>query len=324
MKKSITFANITTECGERKNAWVSVPGTDAQLPVTVINGVRDGKAVLITSAIHGCEYPSIEAIFQLAETINPAEISGALIFINPVNVEAFLTRTPYLVPADSKNLNRLFPGDPNGTAGDRIAYFIAREFQKKVDFHIDTHGGDIPEAQPDYVYYPGISEDPEVVKKSKEATKYVLHAQFAIQSRAVNHAYTNAAVMGVPSVELELGDCGTWTKDEVEQYKENVLNLLKYLDVYPGTPVKRDKPLPLITKAEYPDADSSGRWYAFVEKDASVKKGQKLGEIRDLFGNLLHEYYAEYDASILMIIHSLAVKKGDPIVAYGAVSYDAG
>lgn len=317
MKTSTTFGGITANPGERKTGWAPVPGTDCKLPVTVINGAEEGRSILITSAIHGCEYPSIEAVFELAETIDPAQIKGQLIFINPVNVEAFLTRTPYLVPSDGKNLNRLFPGDWNGTTGDRIAWFIAQEFQKKVDFHIDTHGGDIPEAQPDYVYYPGISEDAEALRKSKEAAEYVLHAQFAIQSKAVNHAYTHAAVLGVPSLELELGDCGVWTKEEVEQYKENILNVLKYLEVYPGTPKKRERPLIQITKAEYPDADASGRWYAFAEHNAFVKKGQKLGEIRDLFGNILHEYYAEYDAYILMIIHSLAVQKGDPIVAYG-------
>lgn len=318
MKTPVTFGGITANCGERKTGWTPVPGTDCKLPVTVINGAEEGSTVLITSAIHGCEYPSIEAVFELAETIDPMEIKGQLVFINPVNVDAFLTRTPYIVPADGKNLNRLFPGDPNGTTGERIADFIAREFQRKADFHIDTHGGDIPEAQPDYVYYPGVSDHPKVLKKSKEAAEYVLHAQFAIQSKAVNHAYTHAAVLGVPSLELELGDCGAWTKEEVAQYKENILNVLKYLNVYPGTPIKREKPLIQITKAEYPDADSSGRWYAFAENDAFVKKGQKLGEIRDFFGNVLHEYYAEYDAYILMIVHSLAVQKGDPIVAYGA------
>lgn len=29
-------------------------------------------------------------------------------------------------------------------------------------------------------------------------------------------------------------------------------------------------------------------WYAFVSREDKVHKGQKLGKIRDLFGNVLH------------------------------------
>ena len=316
-KESITFGGITAGPGKKNVGWMKVLDTDYQLPVTVINGGKKGKTVLITSAIHGCEYPSIEAVFELAETIRPEEISGQIIIINPVNVHGFIERRPYIIPEDGKNLNRLFPGNPEGTLGDKIAWVLTEEFQKKADFHIDTHGGDIPESQPSYVYYPGISDYPEALALSEEASEYVLHAKYLLKSRAVNHAYNYSAIVGVPSLELELGDCGTWTRKEVDMYLENILNVLKFLKVYPGKAIKRTKSLKLITKGEYLDADASGRWYAFVGKEDSVKKGQKIGEIKDFFGNVLHEYYAKYDGEVLMVVSTLAIKKGEPIIAYG-------
>ena len=48
-----------------------------------------------------------------------------------------------------------------------------------------------------------------------------------------------------------------------------------------------------------------------------MKKGQKIGIIKDLFGHVLKEYYAEYDGEVLMVVATLAIKKGDPIIAYG-------
>lgn len=317
MKNSVTFGGITADPGTRSTGWCPVLDTEYQLPVTVINGANEGKTVLITSAIHGCEYPSIEAVFQLAESIDPEEISGQLVFINPVNVDGFLDRRPYIVPQDGKNLNRLFPGNPEGTLGDKIAYVLTEEFQKKADFHLDTHGGDIPETQPSYVYYPGVSENEEALRISEEASHYVLHAKYALRSRAVNHAYNYAAIIGIPSIMLELGDCTTWNPEEVSQYKENIINVLRYLKVYPGEAVKRTKKIKLITKGEYLDADVSGRWYACAGRDDVVKEGQKIGEIKDLFGNVLHEYYAKYDGEVLMVVATLAIKKGDPIIAYG-------
>ena len=48
-----------------------------------------------------------------------------------------------------------------------------------------------------------------------------------------------------------------------------------------------------------------------------MHKGQKLGEIRDLFGRVLHEYYAKYDSVVLMVVAALDIKKENPILAYG-------
>ena len=317
MRKTVTFGGITAEPGTKKSGWAPVLDTDYRLPVTVINGVDNGKTILLTSSINGCEYPSIEAVFRVAETLDPKEVSGAIVVINAVNVDGFLTRTPYLVPQDGKNLNRLFPGDPEGTLGDKIAYVLTEDFQKKVDFHLDTHGGDIPETQLSYVYYPGISEAKEALRISEEAAEYVLHAEFLIKSQAVNHAYNYAAILGIPSLMLELGDNARWTEEEVSLYLENIYNVLRYLKVLPGEAEKRHRDIKRITEGEYLDADYSGRWYAFVGREDSVKKGQKIGEIRDLFGNVLKEYYAEYDGVVLMVVSTLAIKEGDPIIAYG-------
>ncbi|MBQ9155744.1 MAG: succinylglutamate desuccinylase/aspartoacylase family protein [Eubacterium sp.] len=319
MKNTITFGGISAQPGHKGTGWTPVPGTDLALPVTVINGEKEGKTVLITSAIHGCEYPSIEAVFELAEGLDPKEISGQIVIVNPVNVEAFINRRPYIVPADGKNLNRLFPPDPLGSPGDKLAYTLAEEFIKKADFHIDTHGGDIPETQPSYVYYPGISEDKEALAISEEAASYILHAKYMLKSRATNHAYTYSAMVGVPSLELELGECTRWSRQEVDDYIENILNILKFLKVYPGEAVKRpaDQEITTITEGVYLDADYSGRWYPLVGRDDRIVKGQKIGYIKDLFGNVLVEYFAEYDAEILMVVATLAIKKGDPIIAYG-------
>lgn len=317
MKKDFTIAGITAKAGERIQKMLEVPGTDTCLPITVINGLKEGKTVLITSAIHGCEYPSIEAVFRIAEEIDPAVISGQIVVINPVNVNAFLSRRPYIVPEDGKNLNRLFPPVKEGTVGDCIAYMLTEEFIKKADFHIDTHGGDIPETQPNYVYYPGISEDKEVLQICQEASEYVLNVDYRIQSHATNHAYTHAAIVSTPSLELELGQNGSWTEEEVNAYLENLYNLLKYLEVYPGEAAKKEPPVKNITKATYIDAEFSGRWYPAVKSNDKIKKGDKIGEIKDLFGNTLAEYYAEYDANILMIVTSLAIKKEDALFAYG-------
>ena len=50
---------------------------------------KDGKIILITSGIHGGEYPGIQTAIELAQELNPAEVQGALIILHPVNTQAF-------------------------------------------------------------------------------------------------------------------------------------------------------------------------------------------------------------------------------------------
>ena len=318
MKEAITYGGLTATPGTKVCGWAQVLDTDYKLPVTVINGAKEGKSVLLTSSIHGCEYPSIEAVFRIAESIDPQEVSGQLIIVNPVNVSAFLKRTPYIVPEDGFNLNRQFPGDPKGTLSRQIAYVLTEEFQRRVDFHIDTHGGDIPERQGPYAYYPSVSDDEECVRQCEEATEYVLHAEYIVKSVSINHAYNYAPLAcHVPAIELELGQAGTWSEDEVKLYMENIQNLLKWQGILPGKALKRIRPVAHIVEGKYLEADSDGRWYAMVDYNAQIRKGQKLGIIKDMFGNVLNEYYAEDDGLVLMIAGALSVCKGDPIITYG-------
>mgnify|MGYP000361620246 FL=1 len=94
------------------------------MPATVICGVKDGPTILITAGIHSAEYVGIQAAMELAKEFQPEELKGNVIIVPLVNVSGFEHRTMSLVYEDGKNLNRVFPGDPEGTAADRIAYTI--------------------------------------------------------------------------------------------------------------------------------------------------------------------------------------------------------
>ena len=65
------------------------------------------------------------------------------------------------------------------------------------------------------------------------------------------------------------------------------------------------------------DATKTGCWYPCIQLDERVTAGQKLGEIRDYFGNVLAEYQAPCDGMVLYVIASLAINEGEPIYALG-------
>ena len=316
MNKSITFGGFTVEPGTKKQGFAEILDTGYKFPITVINGSKEGKTLLITSGIHGGEYPCIETTIELAQEINPKDVSGQIVMIYPVNVSAYYERISYIMPEDGKNINRLFPGDKDGTLGDKIAYVLTNEYQDKSDFYIDMHGGDIHEYLPPYVYYPGIGENKEALEYAEKASK-VLNAKYRVKSSATTGAYNSCAIRGIPSLLVERGGRGLWSKEEVESYKEDIKNVMRFLEILPGGVKNTNVESTLITKAVYLDATETGCWYPAVELEEKVKAGQMIGEIKDFFGNTLAQYYAEFDSIILFVTVSLAIRKDDPIITYG-------
>lgn len=318
-KESITFGGITAEPGEKASGFAEVLNTGCKFPLTVINGAKEGKTLLITAGIHGGEYPCIETAIELAQELKPEELSGQVVIIHPVNLKGFYDRAAYIFPEDEekKNLNRLFPGDPNGTIGDKVAYVLTTEYQEKSDFYIDMHGGDIPEVLPPYVYHPGIGDNKEVLSYADQASRYVTNAKYNFRSVATTGAYNSCAIRGIPSILIERGGGGIWSREEVDNYKDDVINVMKFLKIVDGMPKEPSGNTIDVTKAVYLDATATGCWYPTVKLEEKVKKGQKIGEIKDVFGNLLAEYFAEFDSTVIFIGVSLAIKEGDAIITYG-------
>ena len=113
-----TVGEITVPRGERASGFITVPkGTDdgTTIPVTIVHGASDGPVLALIAGIHGYEYPPITALQAMRAQLDPAAVSGTVILVHIANMPAFLGRTIYYSPGDGKNLNRMFPGDPDGT-----------------------------------------------------------------------------------------------------------------------------------------------------------------------------------------------------------------
>ena len=101
-----------------------------------------GPTVLLTGANHGDEYEGSVAIMHLMRELKIDQLQGRLILVPALNFPAYLngTRTS---PLDKGNLNRLFPGDPNGTPTQMIAHYIESELMPKADYILDFHAGGV-------------------------------------------------------------------------------------------------------------------------------------------------------------------------------------
>lgn len=116
------------------SAWGSV-----MIPICVIRRGH-GKCALLTGANHGDEYEGPVALQQLAHTLSASSVSGCVIIIPAMNFPAFQagTRTS---PIDGINLNRIFPGKPDGSVTEKIADYFERTLIPMADVVVDIHAG---------------------------------------------------------------------------------------------------------------------------------------------------------------------------------------
>ena len=140
--RTLRVADLEAKPGEKVSGYVHVIGAEFGIPVTLICGEKEGETVLISGGVHNAEYVGIQAAMQLADELDPKKIAGNIIVIRLMNRTGFEHRTMSLTYEDGKNLNRVFPGNPNGTLSDRIAYTVVTEFFQKADYYVDLHCGD--------------------------------------------------------------------------------------------------------------------------------------------------------------------------------------
>lgn len=321
-KQTLTIAGITVEPATKKSQYVTVPGTEYSFPVTIINGAKDGKIMLASAGIHGCEYPGVLAVAELAKEIHPEEVCGAILLIHEINMSSYLARIPYIVLADEekKNLNRLFPSDGSNTLADKICRFLSEEFVKQADFHVDLHSGDMVESLEACTLVANI---PDAEKKAliTEAAKRTSF-KWRMNSGGRREFYNSSAIdCGVPALLFERGGAGKWTREEVDADKADLCSIMQFLEILPGEAQINDEQI-FFDKHEWTEAEAGdeGMLIPYVKLGDDIKEGQKLFDILDMFGNKIREIHAKYDGHVVILSHTLSVHEHDDLITYGHIA----
>lgn len=320
---SFQFNNVKVLPGQRWEGYIELNKGNICLPAAVLHGKTAGKTVLITAGIHSGEYVGIQAAVELAAKLKIEKVSGTIIIVKVVNLPAFEYRNGSMGLEDGKNLNREFPGNPNGTEMERLAWAVAKELQPLADFYIDLHSGDDYEQLTPYVYYAGMAEA-EVVSLSRKMAQQV-DVPYMVRSNVVSGgAYNYAASQGIPSILIERGQMGGWTFEEVRSTRRDVRNILCDLGIYLGKKDYRTYYPLEVTDVCYQVSSQNGCWYPLRKPGDIISRGEKLGEVRDYEGKVKEVSTAEFDGVILYQTGTLQVLEGGPMICYGKIinSYD--
>jgi uncharacterized protein len=284
-------------------------GDDGTLSIpyaSVVGEAGDGPHLTVIAGVHGTEYTSIAAARELLAELRPAELSGTVTVAPVVNLPAFWARSPFVVPLDGKNLNRSFPGDPRGSAAERIAAAVTEELIKGSDYVIDLHAGDLPEALEPFVFY---DASPVEQRARDLALTYGLGHMVRQSSDGRTVAGTTSAAaadLGIPSFTAESGECGILARDAVDRHLRGLRNVLRQLRLLPGEAVVFDRPAEHDGWIWMRTADA-GWWQPAVETGACVAEGDLLGTVAPIIGGTPTRITAPAPGVPLFITSSPAV-----------------
>lgn len=224
------IATLRLPYSRNTSAWGIIP-----IPIAVVrNGA--GPTVLLTAGNHGDEYEGQITLNNLIRTLEPRHIKGRVIILPAMNFPAAIAGRR-VSPVDGLNLNRSFPGDPDGSPTQQIADYVTNVLIPMADAFMDLHSGGysmhaIPTA---IIYRPTTREMMDRIVGAAE----VWGCPIGIVLDDLGERRTIDAICrdrGLLKLGTELAGAGTVSVEALAIAEAGIWNLLKYFGVLAGEP----------------------------------------------------------------------------------------
>lgn len=300
------------------SAWGAV-----MIPITVIrNG--DGPTALLTGGNHGDEYEGLVSLFKLAGSLTPSDVTGRVIILPAMNYPAFrnASRTS---PIDAGNMNRSYPGKPDGTVTQKIADYVLRYLVPEADIVLDIHSGG---KTLDFIPFAAAHVLPDKEQEARcVAAMNAFGAPYSmmmLELDAVGMFDTVVEQAGKTFVTTELGGGGSTTAERVAIADRGVRNILIHAGIIDGDLA----PAPDgTTMLDMPGDDcfiashTSGLFEPCVDLGEMVKKGDLIARIYDVerTGTAPHDYHASRGGIVSCRHFPGLIKTGDCLAVIAKV-----
>ena len=317
----VTAAPGTTASGTIQIAPRAGDG-GTSLPVSVIHGVKPGPVLALVAGVHGQEYTPVIALQNLLRTIDAKTLAGTVILVHVANMPSYLARTIYYSPADQKNLNRVFPGKPDGTLSERIADVITREVIDRATHVVDIHCGDGNESLRPYLYWittgaPQVAEAGRHMALAFGMDHIVVDRDRPVDPQASIYLSNTAITRGKPALTIESGGMAELDTDSILRIERGVAGLLRHLKMRADGPAPTAAPV-MIEHSEVLRSSFTGIFYPLVEKGQTVAEGAVVGRVTDFHGKVLEEIRSPFAGEVLYVVGTPAMNKGEPVAFVGS------
>ncbi|MCI9072973.1 MAG: succinylglutamate desuccinylase [Lachnospiraceae bacterium] len=267
--------------------------------------------VAIVSGTHGDELEGQYICYEVARRIScsPESLAGVVDIypaLNPLGVDL----ASKALPITGVDMNRMFPGDREGSAMEQIAAAVVSDLIG-TDLCIDVHSSDI-----------FVQEIPQVRLNEEFAGRMLPFAKLMnvdviwMNATATVHEATLAHslnIMGVPTMVVELGQGNSINMTYGNQVVDGIFNVMHEMGVWTGEarPVQQ----PAISsdgKVEFIRSETDGIFLPRSKHNHFVSVGEPIGEIVDpMTGQVKSRITAGKDGLLFTLRNYPVVYEGD-------------
>ena len=285
-------------------SWVTVP-------VKVAVGTRAHPRLVAIAGIHGDEPEGMLSLLDFGRTCDPAKLHGTVILVPVANPTAFASHQRRS-PLDGLDLNRIFPGNAEGTPSERLAYRLLHEIVAGAEFVFTMHSWYAAGTVVPYAEVPG-RDDP-TANRSLEAAKAAGFRRIREGGWPAGVFGQAANALGIPVIEAEIGGLGMSTPENRAAYTDHLTRLLHHLGILSGSPPPNPAPERYVRGQLY--APTGGMLRLAVHAGDEVQAGALLATITNLHGEDLAEMRAPSAGLVAGVRTFISVNPGDHVFAF--------
>ena len=321
--KKLDISIFNSDKPLKEEGYIEIPGTSGtiELPVYLIQGKKSPR-ITIVGAQHSLEYCGSDAIIRLIKDfrgMDAKEFNGSIVMIPVANIPGYPVKAYCVSQYDGTNLNRSYPGNPEGNNSERIANVIW-SIAKTGDYVLDLHGGDFNEYIIQYAEMHR-SENEDLNKKS-----WGLAACFDLDVilssiAGSDYAYPDfrslyglAQSSGIAASIVEAGGTGICDEPSVEYFYEGLKKVFNHTKILTNKQYDREKKKVWVTRwVSCIERPNTGRFVSFVKAGEDVKRGQVIGQVTNYLGDVIEDIRSPRTGIVSLVQSCQGKSPGDMI-----------
>ena len=287
----------------------------------------DGPTALVIGGVHGDEPEGQVAAINLARAPRPRDVTGRVIVIPCLSPAASLAYTR-LWPSGA-NMNRSFPGAPDGSPDEQLAHFLSTELFPRAGVVVDIHSGGrtglcLPWSEMHWVEDAGQRRRMVDGMLAWNTDWCCVYIDIAGTGLLVGEAERQ----GKTVISTELGGGGHVTAAIHRLAADGLANVLRHEGVLRGEVRTREalgRPEPTLLMAtdedDYLLAPESGLFEVLVDLGQQVEPGQPVGRIHFLERpDREPEVIEARNGGVVCVVRAIATtEQGDNVVVTARV-----
>ena len=257
-------------------------------PVLLARGARPGPRLYMQCLIHGGENVGPIAAARFLRGIDLAALKGSiavLLCANPLGQR----QHSRLVPQDGTNLNRIFPGKPDGSVGEQMVHrLLALAGEHGGDCVLDLHSGGELTITAFYVIHDAKGDGPAERASRDIAGKLGSRYQWGASEDWMDGTYLAHVSRRhrKPVVIIESGGGARVREEDLANFATALAGATRALGMLPGEPPSATD-IRRGGNAVHVKCSAGGYWKCHVEPGQDMVGGQVMGEMLDMYGEVV-------------------------------------